>query len=229
MTTTPRTRTPLNRDRVLRAAIEFADEHGIEALSMRKLGTELGVEAMSLYNHVKKKDDLLNGMVDAVLEEIDMTRGGTDWQSCVRHRILSARETMVRHQWAAQLIETRKDMSPAMIGYFDGMVGMFREGGFSLDLIHHAMHALGSRMLGFTQELFDDNDDLADNQEVAAILMQQMTEQYPNISAMLAEITHEGGGDVVGNGCDDQVEFEFGLDLILNGLERLRAEEAAAS
>ena len=225
--TTPPVRTPLSRTRVLQAAVAFADAEGIDSLSMRKLGQRLGVEAMSLYNHVKNKEDLLNGMVDTILAEIDMTPGGSDWKSCMRHRILSARKGLVEHPWASHVIETRTDMSPAMIAYYDGIIGMFRDGGFSMDLIHHALHALGSRVLGFSQELFDEGDDLAESPEMAAIRLQQMTEHYPNLSAMVSEMNlHEDGSPQVGTGCDDQVEFEFGIDLLLDGLERLRQAEA---
>lgn len=224
---TPRPRIPLNRERVLDAAVAFADANGIESLSMRKLGEELGVEAMSLYNHVKNKDDLLNGMVDTILGEIDMTPGGSDWKSCLRHRILSARSALVDHPWASRVIESRTDMSPTMISYYDGIIGILRDGAFSMDLIHHALHALGSRVLGFSQELFDEGDDLAESPEMAAIMLQQMTEHYPNISAMIREISHDPNVPQVGTGCDDQIEFEFGLDLMLDGLDRLRAAEAA--
>jgi len=155
-----------------------------------------------------------------------MTPGGTDWQSAMRHRILAARAALVRHPWASGVIESRTDMSPTMITYFDEIIGMFREGGFSMDLIHHGLHALGSRVLGFSQELFDEGDDLAENPEMAAILMQQMADHYPNLTAMIAEMNaHEEGSPQVGPGCDDQVEFEFGIDLLLDGLERLRIAE----
>lgn len=225
--TTPPIRIPLSRTRVLQAAVAFADAEGIDSLSMRKLGQQLGVEAMSLYNHVENKEDLLNGMVDTILEDIDMTPGGSDWKSCMRHRILSARRGLVAHPWASRLIETRTDMSPTMIAYYDGIIGMFRDGGFSMDLIHHALHALGSRVLGFSQELFDEGDDLAESPEMAAIMLQQMTEHYPNLSAMVQEMNlHEDGSPQVGTGCDDQIEFEFGIDLLLDGLERLRLAEA---
>lgn len=224
--TTPPVRIPLSRIRVLQAAVAFADAEGIDSLSMRKLGQQLGVEAMSLYNHVKNKEDLLNGMVDTIVAEIDMTLSGSDWKSSMRHRILAARKALVAHPWASRVIETRTDMSPAMIAYYDGIIGMFRDGGFSMDLIHHALHALGSRVLGFSQELFDEGDDLAESPEMAAIMLQQMTEHYPNLSAMVQEMNlHEDGSPQVGTGCDDQIEFEFGIDLLLNGLEQLRIAE----
>jgi AcrR family transcriptional regulator len=214
-------RLPLTRDRVLRAAVELADEGGIEAVSMRKVGQELGVEAMSLYNHVSNKEDMLDGMVDLVVSEIEASPGGADWKAAMRNQVMVAREVMMRHGWAPAIIETRTNMSIPTLKYFDSIVGILRDGGFSLDLVHHALHAMGSRVLGFSQELFDDSDALEQSPEIAALMLQQMTEEYPNISAMLTEITHENES-VVGQGCDDNIEFVFALDLILDGLERLR-------
>ncbi len=222
---TAASRAPLTRDRVLGAAVALADRDGIDAVSMRKVGQELGVEAMSLYNHVENKEDMLNGMVDVIVSEIDVGEGGSDWQSTMRSRILSARAVLARHPWAPAIIESRTTMTATVIGYMDSVVGIFRQGGFSLDLTHHAMHALGSRLLGFSQELFDDSEELAESPEVAAVLMKQMLDTYPNISAMLEEISHDSDS-VVGSGCDDEVEFIFALDLMLDGLERLRQREA---
>jgi len=216
-------RTPLTRDRVLRAAVHLADEGGIEAVSMRKVGQELGVEAMSLYNHVANKEEMLDGMADLVVGEIALEPRGSDWKSALRNRVLSAREVLERHPWAAGVIESRTTMTPTIVRYFDSVLGIFRDGGFSLNLAHHALHTLGSRVLGFTQELFDDSEALEESPEIAAIMLQQMMEEYPNISAMMTEISHEDDS-IVGQGCDDQVEFVFGLDLILDGLERLRTE-----
>lgn len=218
-------RIPLSRDRILRAAVALADEGGIEAVSMRKVGSQLGVEAMSLYNHVANKDEMLDGMVDVVVGEIDVSADGDDWKSALRTRMLSARQVLVKHKWAAGVLETRTNMTPPMIKYMDSFIGIFIAGGFSFDLTHHAMHALGSRMLGFTQEMFDDSEALAANPDVQAVMLQQMKDEYPNISSMLAEISHDGGGETVGDGCDDDVEFVFALDLILDGLERLRDSE----
>ena len=214
-------RIPLTRERVLRAAIGLADEGGIESLSMRKLGQELGVEAMSLYNHVANKEDILDGMVDAVVSEIDLSPGGTDWKSQLRHRVLSAREVMMSHQWAPGVIETRKTISVPMLKYMDSVLGIVVDGGFSIDLAHHAMHTLGSRLLGFAQELYDDSEELDASPEIAALMLQQMTAEYPNISALVAQITHDEDS-IIGTGCDDQVEFVFALDLILDGLERIK-------
>ena len=222
--TDPTPRIPLTRERVLRAAITLADAGGIEALSMRRLGQELGVEAMSLYNHVANKDDVLDGMVDAVVgeindivSEIEMPSG--DWVTAARRRILSARSVLLRHPWAPGVLESRTNMTAPMLRYFDGLIGLFREAGFSVDLTHHAMHALGSRALGFTQELYDDSDDLSD--EAMMMFLQQMSGEYPHLVGMVQEISHDDDSTL--GWCDDQTEFEFALDLILDGLERLRA------
>ncbi len=214
-------RIPLTKERVLRAAITLADENGIESLSMRKLGHELGVEAMSLYNHVANKEEILDGMVDVLVSEIDISAGGSDWKTSMRDQILAARVVMARHPWAPGVIETRKTLSPPLMRYMDTIGGIFLGGGFTVKLLHHAMHALGSRVLGFTQELFDDSEALEQSPEVAAIMLQQMTREYPNISAVVAEISHDEDS-IIGSGCDDDVEFVFSLDLILDGLAQAR-------
>ncbi len=214
-----RTRAPLNRDRILRAAVALADEGGVESLSMRKIAQELGVVPMALYKHVANKDELLDGMVDVVVGEIDPPLPGADWKTTVRGRILSARRALLRHSWASQVIESRTSPTPTVIAYMDAMIGVLRAGGFSIDLTHHAMHAMGSRLLGFSQELFDDTPE--DPPEIQAIVAQQMADRFPHISEMVAAISHDDAS-VVGLGCDDQFEFEFALDLMLDGLERLR-------
>jgi AcrR family transcriptional regulator len=215
-----RHREPLSRERVLRAAIELADREGIDALSMRRLGQELGVEAMSLYNHVASKEALFDGMVDVILAEVDppSTRGA--WRSAMRRTILSARRVMLQHPWASAVITSRTEASPVMMKYMDSLGGILRGGGFSVDLMHHAFHVLGSRVLGFSQELYDDGDAAA-NPEMAAIMARQLRDEYPHITEIIEQITHDEAS-VVGSGCDDQFEFEFALDLILDGLERRR-------
>ena len=217
-------RVPLTKDRVFEAAIAFADEHGIDELSMRKLGQELGVEAMSLYYHVANKNEILDGMVDAITSQIGLTHDEGDWKPAMRRQIMTARAAMKRHPWAPGVIETRKTISMPMMKYMDSVGGIMRRGGFSVDLMHHAMHALGSRVLGFSQELFDDSEALDESPEVQAIVMQQMAEEFPNISAVVAEIQHQEES-IVGSGCDDDVEFGFALDILLDGLERRRDEE----
>ncbi|MBN4047405.1 TetR/AcrR family transcriptional regulator C-terminal domain-containing protein [Acidimicrobiaceae bacterium AH-315-P05] len=217
-TSEPRLR--LNRERVLRAAVDIADAHGIETLSMRRLASDLSVEAMALYNHIKDKEDLLDGMVEIVLSEIDMSQTGTDWGSALRERSLSARDVMLRHSWAPGLLESRNGMSPTILRYFDSIIGMLTDGGFSIELIHHAMHAIGSHMLGFNQTLFKSTDV---GPEEAAIMMRHgpTLEQYPNLTTLIMAVDHNGQS-IVGEGCDALFEFEFGLDLIIQGLERIR-------
>jgi AcrR family transcriptional regulator len=221
---TARARDPLTKERILRAAVALADEGGVESLSMRRLAQELGVVPMALYKHVASKDEMLDGMVDVVVGEIDPPLASADWQTAMRERILSARRALLRHPWASRVIESRTDPTPMVIGYMDSMIGILRGGGFSIDLTHHAMHAMGSRALGFSQELFDDSPE--DPPQIQAIAMQKMAEQFPNISEMVAAISHDEGS-VVGLGCDDQFEFEFALHLMLDGLERLRKQDAA--
>ncbi|WP_328966742.1 TetR/AcrR family transcriptional regulator C-terminal domain-containing protein [Streptomyces sp. NBC_00239] len=214
-------RAPLNRERVLRAAVALADENGIESLSMRRLAQELGVVPMALYKHVPNKEQLLDGMVDTVIARIDVPEGGTGWKDVVRRRVLSARRALLRHRWAAQVIESRTGPTPAVLEYLDSMIGAFRDGGFSVDLTHHAMHAMGSRLLGFSQELFDDSGNAAPSggaEELAAGAA--MAARYPRIAELAAGAAHDSTS-TVGRSCDDQFEFEFALDLILDGLEKL--------
>jgi AcrR family transcriptional regulator len=210
-------REPLTRGRVLQAAVTLADESGIEALSMRNLARGLGVVPMALYKHVANKDELLDGMIDVVVGEIDPPTEGTDWKTAIRERILSARRALLRHPWASRVIESRPEPTPTVIEYMDSMLGLFRSGGFSVDMTHHAVHAMGSRLLGFSQELFDDTAAAPPDSEV----IQAMAKRYPYIGELVRSITHDDAS-VVGGGCDDQFEFEFALDLMLDGLERLR-------
>jgi AcrR family transcriptional regulator len=185
---------------------------------MSKLAQELGVEAMSLYNHVRNKDDILDGIVDVVVSEIEVPPRAPDWKTSLRQTVISARKVLLRDPWAPRIIESRTNMSPAIFRYMESVVGLLREGGFSLGMAHHALHVMGSRVLGFNQELFDDSEEIGPGPEAAAILAQQMADKYPYITEMALAVSHEGGL----GGCDDDVEFEFGLDLILDGLERLR-------
>jgi AcrR family transcriptional regulator len=215
-----RPRVPLSRERVLRAAVALADEHGVEAISMRRIAGELGVVPMALYKHVSSKDELLDGMIDVVVGEIGPPAGGTDGKAAIRRRVLSARGALLRHPWASRVIESRPSPTPTVLRYMDSMIGIFRAGGFSIDLTHHAMHAMGSRLLGFSQELFDDTGEVGP--ETGPEALRAMAGAYPNITALVAAITHDQGS-VVGLGCDDQFEFEFALDLMLDGLERLRS------
>ena len=219
-------RVPLSRDRVLRAAVALADDAGIDSLSMRKLAQELGVVPMALYKHVANKEALLDGMVDVVVGEIDPPVHGTDWKSAVRQRILSARRALLRHPWASRVLESRTNPTPLVLGYMDSMIGMFRAGGFSVDLTHHVMHTVGSRIFGFTQELFEDSPSV--DPETQATMPPEMAQRYPYITELVMAVYHDEAS-VVGPGCDDQFEFEFALDLLLDGIERLRQQELTST
>jgi AcrR family transcriptional regulator len=217
-------RARLNKDRVLRAAVALADESGIEALSMRRLAEVLGVVPMALYKHTASKEELLEGMIDIVVGEIDPPAAETDWKTAIRRRVLSARESLRRHPWAAAAIEARTDPSPVMLAYIDSIIGMFRAGGFSIDLTHHALHAMGSRLLGYTPEVFNDSQGL--DPEALEMVVRQMKDVFPHV-AELAQAVYHDAASVVGGGCDDQFEFEFALDLLLDGLDRLRETASA--
>jgi AcrR family transcriptional regulator len=215
-------RAPLNRDRVLRAAVALADEAGIEALSMRHLAQELGVVPMALYKHVANKEELLDGMIEVIVGEIDPPLHSADWRGAVRRRVLSARQALLRHRWASHVIESRTNAPPVVLDYMNSLIGMFRIGGFSIDLTHHVMHALGSRMWGFTQEVFPTPRPPADPAAQAAML-REAAERYPYI-VELATVGSHDAETATGQGCDDQFEFEFALDLLLDGFERLHRQ-----
>ena len=220
-------RAPLNRDRVLRAAVALADVDGIEALSMRNLAQELGVVPMALYKHVANKEELLDGMVDVIVGEIDQTIDGADWKDAIRQRILAARQVLLRHRWASHVIETRTNASPVILDYMNSLIGMFRAGGFSVDLTHHVMHALGSRMWGFTQEVFPTPPPPTDP-EVLAAMFSQLAARYPYIIEVATARSHDEES-AVGGGCDDQFEFEFALDVLLDRFEQLHEQGWSSS
>jgi AcrR family transcriptional regulator len=217
-------RVPLSRDRVLQAAVVLADHEGIEALSMRRLAERLGVVPMALYKHVANKEELLDGMVDVVLGEIAPPPEGADWRTAVRERILSARRALLRHPWARPVIETRTGASPVVLDHMDSLIATFRAGGFSAVLTHHVMHALGSRMWGFTQEVFPSSPP-PDDPEQRAAMFRQVAARWPHIEEIAGAGAAHDDGSVVGQGCDDQFEFEFTLDLMLDGFERLRQRD----
>jgi AcrR family transcriptional regulator len=210
-------RSPLNREKVLRAAVALADHSGREALTMRKLGEALRVEAMSLYNHVANKEDLLDGMIDLVFGEIGLPSKEVDWRTAMRQRAVSAREVLSRHRWAIGLMESRTSPGPATLRHHDAVLGSLRQAGFSVEMTGHAVSVLDSYIYGFAlQEAtlpFDTADETA---EVAQTIMGQfVTGEYPHLVEIAVEHVLQPGYDY-GN------EFEFGLDLILDGLERAR-------
>jgi AcrR family transcriptional regulator len=210
-------RIPLNRDRVLRAAMVLADDSGIESLTMRGLGQELRVKAMSLYNHVTDKDDVLHGMVDLVMSEIDLSSLGADWRTAMRQRAISASEVFSRHAWAPRLVASRTTPGPATLRHHDAVIGSLRKGGFSIGMAAHAFSALDSYIYGFAIQ--QANLPLKGSEQVAEvaehILGQLPADEYPHLTEMIIEHALKPGYDYAD-------EFGFGLDLILDGLERVR-------
>jgi AcrR family transcriptional regulator len=209
-------RPQLTRQQVVTAAIELADSGGIESISMRRLAQELGVEAMSLYTHVRNKEDLLDAIADAVIGMIPVEAGAADWRTALRRMALAARGVMLRHPWAPRAIETRTAPGPAALAYINAVLGILREGGFSVGQAHTALHLLASRMLGFTRELFGDS--AAAEPAAAPSLPPEFAAAFPYAAEMALAVAH---GGALGP-CDDDSEFEFALDFILDGLGRLR-------
>lgn len=208
-------RTPLSRERVLRAAVTLADEGGIKALSMRKLAQELGVEAMSLYNHVANKDDLLDGIVELVAGEIDLALDGGDWKTALRRRVLSAHGALTAHPWACNLWMSTRTVGPARLRYSDAVLAGLREGGFSKELTYHAFHVLQSHVMGYGLYVSSFRFDGEDLEELAATFLREFpADEYPDMAEHIRQ--HVEPGDA------RQGTFEFGLELILDGLERLR-------
>lgn len=216
-------RPPLNRERVLEAAVRLADRDGIGSISMRRLGQELGIEAMSLYTHVRGKDDLLDGMVDVVVGEIPMGGDGRDWKASLRRVVLAARDVVLRHPWAPPIIETRVTPGPVTLRYLDGVLGILRGGGLSVELTHHALHVMGSRLLGFTQDLYDDSGD--PDPAATTALVDQLAATHPHVAELVQAVSLDGGQGT----CNNDAEFEFALDLILDGLEQRRGRSLKAS
>lgn len=215
----PQPRTPLSKERVLRAAITLADKGGIELLTMRKLAQELGVEAMSLYHYVTKKDDILDGINDLVVSEIEVASKDGDWKAAIRKSAISAHEVLSRHPWACTLMVSRA--SPARLGWMESILGAFRKGGFSAEMTHHAYHALDSHITGFTLWMVSFQFDTRDLAGLAERFLRELpADEYPYLIEHLHQHLKESGDG-------DEGEFEFGLDLILDGLARLRGSTKA--
>jgi AcrR family transcriptional regulator len=208
----PRVR--LSRERVLRAAISIADEGGLEALSMRKLALELGVEAMSLYYYVANKDEILDGILNFVITEFELAIGGPDWKAAIRRSAISAHDVLMRHPWACNLMMSVKRVAPARMRYMEALLRRLREAGFSARMTHHAYHALDSHIIGSTlwEAGYSSNKDL-DN--VAKTFVAKTLHEYPYVAEHAEQhFTRSKRKDVP--------EFEFGLDLILDGLDKIR-------
>jgi AcrR family transcriptional regulator len=215
---TAKPRAPLTRERVLRGAVALADAGGIDSLTMRKLGQELGVEAMSLYNHVANKDDILDGIVDLVFSEIDFPSDRVDWKTAMRRRGISVRDVLVRHPWATSLMQSRTKPGPATLRHNDSVIGTLRTAGFTVAMAAHAFSVLDGYIYGFALQQV--NLPSRTEEESAAlarnILEQLPAEKYPHMAEMISEYALKPGYDYA-------KEFEFGLDLILDGLESLRS------
>ena len=207
-------RLPLSRERVLDAAIKLVDQGGLGSLSMRKLGQELGVEAMALYYHFANKDEVIDGIVDIVFSEIDLPASGADWKTAMRRRAISLRDVLLRHRWAIGLMEARRNAGPANLRHHDAVIGSLRAGGLEMDLAAHAYSLLDSYIYGFALTKmnlpFDATEEVA---EVAHGMLQRFpVNEYPNLVAIIAERIKPG--------YDYGDEFEYGLDLILDGLQK---------
>jgi AcrR family transcriptional regulator len=214
MTTDDQTRMPLTRDRVLLAAIDLADGVGVEALTIRKLAQELGVKPMSIYHHVPSKEAIIDGIVDMVFEEIDLPPAATDWKTAIRHRSISMREVLNRHHWASPLMESRTSPGIATLRHHDAVLGCLFGGGLSTQMAAHAYAVIDSYVYGFAlQEAnlpFEDGEDIS---ELAAAMLDPFAaDQFPN----LVQFTTD---HVMQPGYAFSTSFEFGLDLILDGLE----------
>ena len=211
----PKPRAALTRERVLRAAVELTDEGGLEALSMRELGRRLAVEAMSLYNHVSGKDDVLDGMVDLVVGEIGLPGGEEDWRQFMFLRAVSARRVFTRHPWAAVLIDSRVRGGSGRLRYFEAVIGALRRAGFTMELAARAFSLVDSYVYGFcSQSSHLSSSESGGAQAAEAFLHALPREEYPNLAEMAAN-------QAAGQGYDEESDFEFGLDLILDGLQRV--------
>jgi AcrR family transcriptional regulator len=210
----------LTEEKILRCAIRLADEKGIEAVSMRAIAGKLGVEAMALYNHVGGKDEILGGIVEIVVSEIDVPVGGSDWRACMRRRAISAHEVLLRHPWAAALIESNTGTGRSRLKYADSVLGVLRKAGFSIELAYDAFLTLDSYIYGFA--LQEVNWPYPSNEVPAAIARLQAqipATEYPHVTEVMGFVTRKRLESPNGY----EREFAFGLELILDGLERTLA------
>jgi len=217
MAAQPQPRLPLSRDRILQAALELVDEHGIDALTMRRLGQELGFEAMSLYNHVANKDDVIDGMLDLVLDEGELPVSGGDWEKSIRESATSIHAALRKHPWAANLLMSYGQVRPARLQYIESLLGRLREAGFSADTTYHAYHVLDGHIFGFS--LWETAHSFSEEQVSE---MQEMFEKVmtPGDFPYLYEHGHQHMTD---GPHKDVSAFEFGLDLIVDGLKKIHA------
>lgn len=211
-------RVPLSRERIIDAAVEVADREGLGAVTMRRLGQQLGVEAMSLYKHVADKGDVLAGIADRVASEFELPSRDVDWRMAIRASSIAAYAVLSRHPWAGPLLESDFEPGPARLAYLDAVVGVLHEAGFSLQDVAHAFGALDSHLYGFTMQVASWPFGVDEYADVATELAAGLDpERYPNLIAMATMVGQEGGVPL---------DFTFGLDLLLDGLaRRLEASE----
>jgi AcrR family transcriptional regulator len=213
-----RPRVPLTRELVLQTALRLADQGGLESLSMRKLGQELGVEAMAVYYHFANKDEVLDGIVDLVWTEIDLPVASEDWRIAMRRRAISVHDVLARHRWAIGLMESRLNPGPANLGHHDAVIGNLRAAGLDMAMVAHAYSLLDGYIYGFALTKmnlpFDALDDIS---EMAQTMLEPFPDgQYPNLVAFITEHAMQPGYDFAN-------EFGWGLDVVLDGIERERA------
>jgi AcrR family transcriptional regulator len=210
-------RAPLSRERVLRAAVEVADGGGLSSLTIRSLARELDVQPMSVYHHVASKEAILDGIVDLVFAEIELPAGSGHWRAEMAARAASARAALRRHPWAIVLMESRTTPGPATLRHHDAVLGSLRAGGFPVRLAGHAYAVLDSFLYGFAQQEaslpFEGPEDVGER--AGSFLQQFDTDQYPHLTEMAVEVVMQPGYDF-GD------EFDFGLELVLDGLERIK-------
>src|SRR4051812_45187877 len=216
MVVDPQPRLPLTRGRILAAALDLADEAGVRSITMRKLGDTLGFEAMSLYNYVSSKDDVLDGLVDLVLAETEPISPTGDWAAAIRSSAVSVHEALRRHGWASALLLSPERIRPARLRYMDSLLGRLREAGFSAETTYTAYHVLDGHIFGFslwlTTHTYTAEDVSAFDEKFADTIT---PEAYPHL--------HEHGEQHLSEGPHREVlAFEFGLDLILEGLQKTR-------
>jgi AcrR family transcriptional regulator len=214
----PSSRLPLNRDRILAAAVEIADERGVGAVTMREVASRLGVEAMSLYNHVANKDEILDGMADLVAEQFDLPEDVDHWREAMRRRAVSAHEVFGRHPWAPMLFDSRESSGPARLHYLDWVLGKLMTAGFSVDGAARAFSLLDSYIYGFgiQQFNFSADSDVSTEEMAEAILAYIPAETYPYLHRMASHAMQVG--------YDAEADFDFGLEIVLDGLERILDE-----
>jgi AcrR family transcriptional regulator len=223
-TTQQEQRIPLSRERVLHAALKLADQGGLEALSMRKLGQALGVEAMALYYHFANKERVLDGIVDLVFGEIELPQAGADWKSAMRQRAISVRDALLRHRWAIGLMESRTNPGPANLRHHDAVIGCLRAAGFDMAATATAYSLLDSYIYGYAMTKmnlpFEDTADIVELSET--MLAPFAPGEYQNLADFITEHAMQPGYDYAH-------EFEYGLDVILDGLERVRSNPDGTS